>query len=160
MDKRQHLVSIRIDERDVSRQQEAEQERQAAIDALLEKNSFAPYDEESGEAHPGPFDLFIRTRDNRLYLDVRAENGPTLEEVTVPLKPFKTIIRDYFMICDSYYAAIQAANSSRIEAIDMGRRGMHNEGAELLTELLAPRVTIDFDTARRLFTLLCALHVR
>jgi uncharacterized protein (UPF0262 family) len=98
--------------------------------------------------------------DNRMLFDIRnAENGD-LTKVLLPLTPFRSIVRDYFMICDSYYKAIKKATPSQIEAIDMGRRGLHNEGSELLRERLAGKVEVDHNTARRLFTLICILHIR
>jgi uncharacterized protein (UPF0262 family) len=98
--------------------------------------------------------------DNRMLFDIRDAENSDLTKVLLPLTPFRTIVRDYFMICDSYYKAIKKASPSQIEAIDMGRRGLHNEGSELLRERLAGKVEVDHNTARRLFTLICVLHIR
>jgi len=108
----------------------------------------------------GPFHLRIGLEENRLVLDLRTTDESPLDRLTLPLQPFRGIIRDYFLICESYYKAIRTATPSRIEAIDMGRRGLHNEGSELLRERLAEKVEMDLDTARRLFTLICVLHIR
>jgi uncharacterized protein (UPF0262 family) len=95
-----------------------------------------------------------------MLFDIRNAENSDLTKVLLPLTPFRTIVRDYFMICDSYYKAIKKASPSQIEAIDMGRRGLHNEGSELLRERLAGKVEVDHNTARRLFTLICVLHIR
>ena len=110
--------------------------------------------------YPGPFHLHLGIEENRLILDVRRENGDSLERITLPLTPFRGIVKDYFLICESYFNAIRRSTPSQIEAIDMGRRGRHNEGSEMLRERLADKVTVDLNTARRLFTLLCVLHIR
>jgi uncharacterized protein (UPF0262 family) len=102
----------------------------------------------------------MRVEEGRLAIDIRAEDSRDLETVVLPLSPFRRIVRDYFAICDSYYKAIRNASPSQIETIDMARRGIHNEAAELLAERLAAKVEVDFDTARRLFTLICVLHIR
>lgn len=148
------LQSVELDDDSlaaVSRDQE--QERQIAIFDLLEANYFAPAD-----ADDGPYDLRIALVENRLMLDVR---GPSYERRHIlSLSPFRGVIRDYFMICESYYQAIRNSTPSQIEALDMGRRGLHNEASQLLRERLAGKVETDLDTARRLFTLVCALHRR
>jgi uncharacterized protein (UPF0262 family) len=148
------LQSVRLDDESlaaVSRDQE--QERQIAIFDLLEDNHFAP----EGAAG-GPYDLLISLVEGRLALDV---SGPDFQRRhLLSLSPFKTVVRDYRMICESYYDAIRNATPARIEALDMGRRGLHNEGSELLKARLGGKVEIDEDTARRLFTLICALQWR
>jgi uncharacterized protein (UPF0262 family) len=148
------LQSVRLDDESlaaVSRDQE--QERQIAIFDLLEDNHFAP----EGAAG-GPYDLLISLVEGRLALDV---SGPDFQRRhLLSLSPFKTVVRDYRMICESYYDAIRNATPARIEALDMGRRGLHNEGSELLKARLEGKVEIDEDTARRLFTLICALQWR
>lgn len=150
------IVHIELDERLVVRRNpDVEHERQVAIFDLLEDNHFAPV-----SAHAGPFHLFLRLEDNRLVLDLRDTDGNALEAIALALTPFRKIVKDYFAVCESYFAAIRTATPSQIEAIDMGRRGLHNEGSELLRERLAARVAVDFPTARRLFTLLCVLHIR
>jgi uncharacterized protein (UPF0262 family) len=148
------LQSVRLDDESlaaVSRDQE--QERQIAIFDLLEDNHFAP----EGAAG-GPYDLLISLVEGRLALDI---TGPEFQRRHIlSLSPFKTVARDYRMICESYYDAIRNATPARIEALDMGRRGLHNEGSELLKARLEGKIEIDQDTARRLFTLVCALQWR
>jgi uncharacterized protein (UPF0262 family) len=149
------IAQITLDERTVVRRNaDIEHERAVAIFDLLEDNSFAPA---SGTA--GPFHVKLGIEENRLVLDIRAAEGQAEERVLLPLTPFRSIVKDYFLVCESYYNAIRSASPSRIEAIDMGRRGLHDEGSELLRERLADRVKVDFNTARRLFTLLCVLHI-
>lgn len=152
----QKIVHISLDERTVVRRNaDVEHERAVAIFDLLEENSFEPK-----AGFNGPFHLHLAVEENRLVLDIRDTADTTLEKITVPLQPFRGIVRDYFLVCESYYNAIRRASPSQIEAIDMGRRGLHNEGAEMLRERLADRVAIDDNTARRLFTLVCVLHIR
>ena len=150
----QRLQSVVLDEgslASVSRDQE--HERQVAIFDLLEANVFAP-----AGAPGGPYDLTIALIDNRLALDIR---GPDYaQRHLLSLSPFRSVIKDYFMICESYYDAIRNSTPAQIEALDMGRRGLHNEGSELLRARLEGKVAIDVDTSRRLFTLICALHWR
>ena len=148
------LQSVELDEESlaaVSRDQE--QERQIAIFDLLEENYFFPENAEGG-----PYDLKMGLMENRLVLDVR---GPGYERRHIlSLSPFRPLIKDYFMICDSYYQAIRNSTPAQIEALDMGRRGLHNEASELLQTRLRGKIETDLDTARRLFTLICALHWR
>ena len=148
------LQSVEIDQNSlgaISRDQE--QERQIAIFDLLESNHFVPEG-----AQGGPYDLHMGLMENRLVLDVR---GPDYEKRHIlSLSPFRPLIRDYFMICESYYQAIRNATPQQIEALDMGRRGLHNEASELLRTRLSGKIETDLDTARRLFTLICALHHR
>ena len=134
---------------------QVESERRSALFDLLEENSFAPVG-----GFQGPYHLRLGIEENRLVFDVRDETDAPLTRFTLPLRVFRRIIKDYFLILDSYFSAIRTASPSRIEAIDMGRRGLHNEAAELLREMLADKVAIDADTARRLFTLVCVLHIR
>ena len=152
----QRLVDVRLDEKTlVRRKPEVEHERAIAIYDLLEENYFCP----AGDL-PGPFTLVIRLEDNRLLLNIGDQGGQELAEVVLPLTPFRTIIKDYFLICESYYSAIKRSTPAQIEAIDMGRRGLHNEGSALLRERLDGKIEIDHETARRLFTLVCILHIR
>ena len=148
------LQSVQIDEASLAPMtRDVEHERQVAIFDLLEQNYFQP----EGAAC-GPYDLMISLIDARLALDIK---GPDYEKRhLLSLSPFRGVIRDYFMICESYYQAIRQATPSQIEALDMGRRGLHNEGSERLRERLDGKVKTDLDTARRLFTLVCALHRR
>ena len=150
------LCHIQLDEKTlVRRKAEVEHERAIAIYDLLEDNFFCPLGD-----FTGPYGLHISLNENRLVLDIRSEEGLPVLEVTLPLSPFRSVVKDYFMICESYYSAIRRSTPSQIEAIDMGRRGLHNEGSQLLKERLAEKVEVDFETARRLFTLVCILHLR
>ena len=150
------LVNISLDERTVVRRSaDVEHERAVAIFDLLEENHFALAGDRTG-----PYSLHLSVQENRLLFDVRDEAEQPIEVVALPLAPFRRIVKDYFVVCESYFDAIKTASPSRIEAIDMGRRGLHNEGSEILRERLDGRIDVDFDTARRLFTLLCVLHVR
>jgi uncharacterized protein (UPF0262 family) len=156
IDDRHRIAQVTLDERSVIRRKgDVEHERAVAIADLLEQNSFAP---KSGAA--GPFNLHLGIAEERLVLDVRDAGEQPLERITLPLAPFRGLVKDYFLVCESYYSAVKTADPSRIEAIDMGRRSLHNEGSQLLRDNLADQVEIDFDTARRLFTLLCVLHIR
>ena len=156
VDNQKRLVNISLDEEHVVRRSpQVEHERKVAIFDLLKDNYFAPVCE-----HPGPYWLHLSTEDNRLIFDIRDESDVALTRFALPISTFRSIVRDYFMICDSYFKAIKSANPSRIEAIDMGRRGLHNEGSELLRERLNGKIETDIATARRLFTLICVLHIR
>ena len=150
------LCGVQLDEKTlVRRRPEVEHERAIAIYDLLEENHFQPIGDFSG-----PYFLHIRLEENRLVLDIRSEDDTPLTEITLPMLPFRSIIKDYFLVCESYYGAIKRAMPSQIEAIDMGRRGLHDEGSELLRERLSGKVEVDLGTARRLFTLVCVLHIR
>ena len=148
------LVAVNLDEKSIGRSSpDIEHERAVAIFDLLEENSFALDDRDDG-----PYTLNLSIQENRLVLDIGDEKGQTLVTHILSLTPFRRIVRDYFMVCESYFEAIKTASPSRIEAIDMGRRGIHNDGSNVLIERLAGKITVDFDTARRLFTLICVLH--
>jgi len=150
------LAAVRLDPDSLgAASADAEHERRVAIYDLLEENSFRPRDSERG-----PYELDLSLADRRLVMDISREGGDRLHAFVLSLSPFRGVIKDYFMICESYYEAIRTAAPSRIEAIDMGRRGLHNEGSELLQERLQGKIEVDFDTARRLFTLICALSHR
>lgn len=156
MDDKARIVQVRLDERTlVRRAPEVEHERAVAIYDLIEENRFRLID--AGE---GPYCLHLRVEDGRLVLDVRGADDAPIREIGIALAPFRTIVRDYFTVCDSYYQAIKRASPSQIEAIDMGRRGLHDEGSEMLRDRLRSKVEMDRQTARRLFTLLCVLHIR
>jgi uncharacterized protein (UPF0262 family) len=130
-------------------------EREVVTADLIADNNFSLQ-----ESQPeGPYSLHLALSENRLLLDVSASGQPATR-VTLPLKPLRAIIRDYFLICESYTKVLEASDPRKVEAIDMGRRGVHNEGSELLKELLQPEITVDFDTARRLFSLICVLHMK
>jgi uncharacterized protein (UPF0262 family) len=148
------LVSVTLDENSIGRSSpDVEHERAVAIYDLIEQNSFAPVDHDGG-----PYLLNLSLAENRLVFDIRMPDGEPIMAHMLSLSPFKRIIKDYFLICDSYYEAIRTATPDRIEAIDMGRRGLHDEGSRILQERIKRKVTVDFDTARRLFTLICVLH--
>lgn len=148
------IKSIEIDEESLAAaSRDQEQERQVAIFDLLEGNYFEP-----AEAGEGPYDVRLSLIENRLAFDI-AGTGSARRHL-LSLSPFRGVIKDYFLICDSYYSAIRNSSPQQIEALDMGRRGLHNEGSSLLRERLEGKVKTDLDTARRLFTLICALHWR
>ncbi len=156
MPEAQRIAKITLDEKTVVRRNaDIEHERAVAIFDLLEENSFAPV-----AGYDGPFHLDLAVEDNRLVLDIRGTDDVSRERITLSLAPFRGIVKDYFLICESYFAAIKRASPTQIEAIDMGRRGLHNEGSELLRGRLADKVAVDLGTARRLFTLVCVLHIR
>lgn len=150
------LVAITLDEASIERgTPDQEHERQIAIYDLVEENVFTVPD-----AGDGPFTLNLGLMNGRLSFDIRRDDGTPVIVHLLSLSPFRKAVKDYMLICESYYEAIRSATPAQIEAIDMGRRGLHNEGSELLEQRLAGKVALDFDTARRLFTLICALHVR
>lgn len=150
------IAKITLDERSVVRRSaDIEHERAIAIFDLLEDNVFKPVADLGG-----PYHLHLGIEENRLVLDIRDIKDNSLERIVLPLTPFRGIVKDYFLVCETYFNAIRSSSPSRIEAVDMGRRALHNEGSELLRERLADRVEIDLNTARRLFTLLCVLHIR
>jgi uncharacterized protein (UPF0262 family) len=155
-DPKARIARIRLDSGSIVRwSREVEHERQVAMFDLLERNSFAL---EGGFA--GPYLVELSLREANLIFSIQTENGAQATELVLPMRPFRRLIKDYFLICNSYFEAIKNASPSRIEAIDMGRRGLHNEGAEKLVDALAGKVRLDDETARRLFTLVCVLHVR
>jgi uncharacterized protein (UPF0262 family) len=150
------LIAIDLDETSLgSASADAEHERRIAIFDLLEANVFEIEGEESG-----PYSLRLLVAEQRLIWEISGREGSDPKSVVLSLTPFRRVIKDYFLVCNSYYDAIRTATPQQIEAIDMGRRSLHNEGSKLLEERLSGRVKLDHDTARRLFTLICALHVR
>lgn len=154
------IIDIKLDEHTIIwRSADVEQERRVAIFDLLEGNSFQPLSSYT-DGYAGPYRILMRVEEGRLAVDIKAADDRALETVVLPLSPFRRIVRDYFAICDSYYKAIRNATPSQIETVDMARRGIHNQAAELLQERLAEKIAVDFDTARRLFTLICVLHIR
>jgi uncharacterized protein (UPF0262 family) len=154
------IIKVELDETTILwRNADIEQERRVAIFDLIEDNSFRPL-RVVEDGYAGPFALHISVQEGRLILDIRRENGDLFEILILGLGRFRRPIKDYFAICDSYYQAIRKASASEIETIDMARRGVHNEAAELLTERLDGKVEVDFATARRLFTLICVLHIK
>ena len=148
------LVAVTIDDGSIgTSNRDVEHERAVAIYDLLEENSFAPVGQSAGS-----YALRLGMKENRLVFDISKPDGKPVVAHLLSLTPFKRIVKDYFLICDSYYAAIRTATPDRIEAIDMGRRGLHDEGSRILHDALKRKVKVDFDTARRLFTLICVLH--
>jgi uncharacterized protein (UPF0262 family) len=148
------LVAVTLDETSIGRSSpDVEHERAVAIYDLIEENAFAPVDHDGG-----PYALHLSMIENRLVFDIRLADGTPVMAHLLSLTPFRKIVKDYFLVCDSYYEAIRTATPDRIEALDMGRRGLHDEGSRVLMERLKHKVSVDFGTARRLFTLICVLH--
>ncbi|EJW09856.1 hypothetical protein A33M_0875 [Rhodovulum sp. PH10] len=155
-DESNRLIEVTLDPDTIGAgNRDIEHERQVAIYDLLEDNRFAPVDHEGG-----PYCLKLLLANERLVFDVRRPDGSPVVAHYLSLTPFRRIVKDYFMMCESYHHAIRTQTPSQIEAIDVGRRGLHNEGSELLTARLKDKIEIDFDTARRLFTLITVLHWR
>lgn len=151
-----HIVKIDLDERSLApATADIEHERKVAIYDLIEENHFHPIGAEAG-----PFELYLSNVERRLVFDVRRQGGEALGQIHLSMTPFRKIIKDYFMLCESYYDAIRNAAPAQIETIDMARRAMHNEGSEILRERLQDKIELDNNTARRLFTLICSFHMR
>jgi uncharacterized protein (UPF0262 family) len=149
-----HLAAVTLDAASLgSSSDEAEHERRVAIYDLVEANKFRPVGHDGG-----PYALKLGISGQRLVFDIRLTDGTPVIAHMLSLAPFRRIVKDYFVVCDSYYAAIRTATADRIEALDMGRRGLHDEGSRLVMERLRRKVELDFETARRLFTLLAVLH--
>jgi uncharacterized protein (UPF0262 family) len=153
---RSRLIDVELDDTIGRSTPDVEHERAVAIFDLIEENSFAPVN----DTGPGPYRLKLSLVEAKLVFAVTRENGEAVVTHILSLTPFRRIVKDYYMICESYYQAIRNATPSQIEAIDMGRRGLHNEGSQTLKDRLSGKIDIDFDTARRLFTLVCVLHWR
>ncbi len=150
------LIEVTLDDKSIGRAPpDVEHERAVAIYDLIEENCFRPVD-----VVPGPYRLALSLVENRLVFDISTEGGEPVVTHILSLTPLRKIVKDYFLICESYYEAIKTSSPSRIEAIDMGRRGIHNDGSKLLQDRLEGKIGLDFDTARRLFTLVCVLHWR
>jgi uncharacterized protein (UPF0262 family) len=151
------LIDVVLDDASIGRgPPDVEHERAVAIFDLIEENSFHPVNDDG----TGPYKLALSVVEQRLVFSISREHGDAVVVHMLSLTPFKRVIKDYFMICESYYEAIRTATPSQIEAIDMGRRGLHNEGSQTLMDRLAGKIEVDLDTARRLFTLICVLHWR
>lgn len=156
MSRKNRLVDVKLDPNSLAvANPDVEHERRVAIFDLLEDNEFEVIDGDEG-----PYILNLSVQEGRLLFDVKHENGADLKVFILSLSPLRRIIRDYLMICESYHHAIRNSTPSQIEAVDMGRRGLHNEGSEILEMRLKDKIKFNFDTARRLFTLVCALHIR
>ncbi|MDP4033486.1 MAG: UPF0262 family protein [Pseudorhodobacter sp.] len=156
---RNRICHIEIDERGLAAATpEIEQERKVAIFDLLEDNAFALPPREDRAVPDGPYRLGLAIRDGRLVFAIATEGAEKVGEFHLSLGPFRQVVKDYFQICESYFEAVKRLPPSQIEAIDMARRGIHNEGAKVLQERLTGKADVDIDTARRLFTLICVLH--
>lgn len=154
------ITKVELDEATILRRNaDIEQERRVAIFDLIEDNLFRPL-RDFGDGYAGPFHLYLSVQEGRLIWDIRREDDTPFETIILGLGRFRRVVKDYFAICDSYYQAIRKATAAEIETIDMARRGIHNEAAELLMERLDGKVETDFATARRLFTLICVLHIK
>jgi uncharacterized protein (UPF0262 family) len=154
------IIDIKLDEQTIVwRSADIEQERRIAIFDIIEENYFAPA-RIPDDGYAGPYRIVLRSEEGRLVFQVNRENDAELGSVILGVGRFRRIIKDYFAICDSYYDAIKSATPQAIETIDMARRGVHNDGAEMLKERLTNKIDIDFPTARRLFTLICVLHIK
>lgn len=150
------LIDVELDESIGRSAPDVEHERAVAIFDLIEENSFQPVGDEGG----GPYRLRLSLADSKLVFAIAREDGSHVVTHILSLTPFRRIVKDYFLVCESYYEAIRIASPSQIEAIDMGRRGLHNDGSQTLKDRLEGKIKMDFDTARRLFTLVCVLHWR
>jgi len=149
------IIDIKLDEGSIIRRNaDIEHERRVAIFDLLEKNHFSP------AGYDGPFKILIRIEEDRLAIDVHDSDGAPLDVIRVGLARFRRVIRNYFAVCESYFKAVHSDAAKGIETVDMARRALHNDAAELLQEALAGKIEVDFDTARRLFTLICVLHIK
>ena len=154
------ITDIELDDRTILyRSADVEQERRIAVFDLIEQNHFAPQ-RVHGDGYAGPYRIRLSVEEGRLVIAIRRADDQPLETLILALGRFRRPIRDYFAICDSYYQAIRTATPQQIETIDMARRGLHNDAATLLMERLEGKISVDFDTARRLFTLICVLHIR
>jgi uncharacterized protein (UPF0262 family) len=153
----ERIRTITLDESSLrgKRSAEAEHERNVAIADLLDENVFEPRC-----MHKGPYGVHLSVADGRLVMEVAPADGSEKAKVILSIAPLRSLIRDYFMICESYYTALKDATPHKLEAIDMGRRGLHNEGSVAVQNLLKERIHIDFQTARRIFTLICVLHIK
>lgn len=154
------IIDIALDEKTILwRNADVEQERRIAIFDLLEDNSFAPCRKQP-DGYAGPYKVFLRVADGRLVIEIRRADNEPVEAIILGLASLRRAIKDYFSITESYYQAIRQATPQQIETVDMTRRAIHNEAARLLMDKLDGKIAIDFDTARRLFTLICVLHIR
>ena len=154
------IIDVELDERTILwRNAQIEQERRIAIFDLLEDNYFAPR-RPYPQGYSGPYRLKLRVEEGRLAIDIAGESGDRLETIILALGRFRRAIRDYFAICDSYFKAVAQSTPAQIETVDMARRAIHNDAANVLIERLEDKIEVDFDTARRLFTLICVLHIR
>ena len=154
------IIDITLDERTILwRNADIEQERKVALLDLLNDNYFKPL-RPASDGYEGPYKVALRVEEGRLAIDIQRGDGSPVETIGLGMMRFRRSIKDYFAICDSYYQAVRHQTPQQIETVDMARRGLHNDAAELLRERLDGKIELDFDTARRLFTLICVLHIR
>ena len=154
------ICHVELDEKSIIRRNsDIEHERRVAIFDLLDANYFAPKID-THDNYQGPYRVTLRIEDNRLAIDLKTEHSKELSTLVLPLSPLRSVIKEYFFVCDSYYDAIKTASPKQIEAIDIGRRALHNEGSQIMQSRFSEKVDIDFETARRLFTLICVLQIR
>lgn len=152
----ERIATITLDESSIKhRTPEVEHERSVAITDLLHDNQF-----EALCMQCGPYDVHLRIEEGRLVFDISAVDSDKIAKLALPMQPLRSTVRDYFLICESYYEALKVASPGKIEAIDMGRRGVHNDGSEILHGMLTGRIKTNFATCRRLFTLICVLHIK
>lgn len=150
------IATITLDDKSILRRApEIEHEKTVAITDLLRENTFEPLG-----LNAGPYDVFLSIQENRLHSKITSAKLKGSLEVQIALSPLKKLIKDYFLVCESYFEAVKSANPYKVQAIDMGRRGLHDEGAEILKQLLSGKIEVDFATSRRLFTLICVLHIK
>ncbi len=156
----QYIASISLDEASIAgRSKEIDHERSVAVNDLIEWNHFS-IKKKDGIQMQGPYDIALSASKNRIVFSATSPSVAKPVAIPITIAPFRSLIRDYFLICESYFDAIKTGNLQRIEAIDMSRRGLHNEGADLLASMTAETLEMDYETARRLFTLICALHLK
>ncbi len=154
------LIHIELDQKTIVwRNAEIEQERRIAIFDLLEGNHFAPM-RPRDDGYAGPYRLTLKSEEGRLAFVIGRDDESHVETIVLGMARFQRLIREYWAICDSYFQAVRQATQNHVETVDMARRGLHNQAAELLQERLSGKIDVDFDTARRLFTLICVLHIR
>ena len=154
------IIDITLDERTILwRNADIEQERKVALFDILNENYFKPL-RPAPDDYAGPYKVALRVEEGRLAIDIQRADGSAVETIGLGMMRFRRAIKDYFAICDSYYQAVRQQTPQQIETVDMARRGLHNDAAELLRERLDGKIELDFDTARRLFTLICVLHIR
>lgn len=152
----ERIHRITLDEGSIKhRTMEVEHERSVAIADLLGDNMFEPVGMQAG-----PYDVHLSIAEGRLVFDITSPATDKKTKVALSVQPLRSIIRDYFLICESYYEALKNSTPAKLEAVDMGRRGMHNEGSDMLRELLEGKIVVDHRTSRRLFTLICVLHIK
>lgn len=154
------ICQIELDEKTILRRNdEIEHEKRVAIFDLLETNHFVPKVELPND-YPGPFHVILRIEDNRLAVELKTQDKQDLTKIVLPLSPLRRVIKEYFIVCNSYYSSINIAPPRQLESIDLGRRSLHNEGSQILQDRCFDKIDIDFETARRLFTLICVLQIR